>query len=132
MKGRKSDTRRTPRRLWQKAATRMRAGMGTAAARTRSIGDAITKLRRTRSASRKRAAVKAAIIRFMRSAGGHSAAIAVTPRASIAWALHVTVDELQPLLDELVQERKIFRCEPPLPGDHYALARWRPDREKLV
>ena len=106
--------------------------MGSAAARTRSVSDAISKLRRKRRAAKARAATKTAIIRFMQSAGGHSASVAVTSRASIAWALHLTAEELQPFLDELIIERRIFRCLPPLPSGHYALERWNPDREKLT
>jgi hypothetical protein len=132
MKTRKHDARRAPRQLWQQAATHVRAGVGTAAARTRSVGNAISKIRRRLRATKARAAKKTAIVQFMRAAGGHSATVAVTSRASIAWALHVPVEELQPLLDELVAERRIFRCEPPVPANHYALARWRPDREKLA
>ena len=80
-----------------------------------------------RSAVRRRQATKAEIVRFMQGAGGHSPAVALTSRASIAWALQLTVAELQPLLDELVAEGKIFRCEPPVPPDCYSLAEWRPD-----
>jgi hypothetical protein len=132
MKARKGDIRRAPRQLWQKAATRVHKGVGTAAERTRSIGNTITRLRSERRASKARASTKTAIVRFMRSAGGHSATVGVTSRASIAWALHLPVEELQPLLDELVDEARIFRCVPPLPKDHYALVRWRPDRMNLA
>ena len=132
MKARGRDSRQGPGRLWRRATTRVRSGVGTAAARTRSIGDAISKLRRQLRATKARASRKTAVVQFMRAAGGHSAAVAVTSRASIAWALQIPVDELQPLLDELVEERRIFQCVPPLPSDHYALRRWRPDREKLA
>ena len=70
---------------------------------------------------------KREIIRFMRGAGVHSADVALTSRASIALALQLPVTELQTLLDELVEERRIYRASPPIPRDHYSLTRLHPD-----
>ena len=59
MKARGRDSRQGPGRLWRKATTRVRSGVGSAAARTRSIGDAISKLRRQLRATKAKGEAKA-------------------------------------------------------------------------
>ena len=110
------------------AVVRRHVSLKTASAWARAIAQRLTGLVKRRPGRRdEREAAKRQIVQFMQSAGGHSAAVALTSLASIAWALQRPASELQPLLDELVEERRIFRCRPPLPPDHYSLARWRPD-----
>ena len=107
-----------------------RATIRMAALWARQIGTRVTIVVRPgpeQLALRRREARKNEIIRFMKGAGGHSAAVALTSRASLAMAMQMPVGELQPLLDELVAERRVFLAAPPLPSHHYSLTRWRPD-----
>jgi hypothetical protein len=76
-----------------------------------------------RRARKRRETTKAKIIGFMRSAGGYSAAVGLTSRASIALALHLLESDLQPLLDELVAEKRIFPAPLQSLADYYALVR---------
>jgi hypothetical protein len=111
-------------------AIRPRVKIDTAATWARQIGHRVTRAVRPgpeRRALKRRESKKTDIIRFMEAAGSHSAMMALTSRASIALALQLPVSELQPLLDELVAEERIFRGVPPLPPDHYSLSEWRPD-----
>ena len=77
-------------------------------------------------AARRHAALKGRVLRHMRAAGGYSETVGLTSRASIALALHMPASDVQLLLDELVVRGRIFRCQPPLPDDYYALVQWRP------
>ena len=86
--------------------------------------------RRERRAGLDRAARKAQIMRVMHRAGPPGG-VSLVHRSYIASALQLSATEIQPLLDELVAEGKIFRCLPPLPPDHYSVSSWHPDPARL-
>jgi len=73
-----------------------------------------------------REARKIQIMRIMHRAGP-SGGVALVHRSYIASALQLSATEIQPLLEELVAEGKLFRCVPPLPPDHYSTSGWHPD-----
>src|SRR3989442_2604199 len=73
-----------------------------------------------------REARKIQIMRIMHRAGP-AGGVALVHRSYVASALQLSATEIQPLLDELVAEGRLFRCMPPLPPDHYSISGWHPD-----
>lgn len=88
---------------------------------------------RRRSRERRRAttrgAMKTQIVHLLeRAAGASATGVVYVAEATIGQALRLSVSELQPLLEELVTEGRVFRGIPP---HTYTNSSWRPDPRRL-